>query len=141
MGRLGLTEIIFIAIVIGIVMLIPTIFYLITLKKTIKEVSVENRKINPNHVWLVLIPLFGLIWQFIMVKGVALSLQAEYKKRNISIIENKPGYTIGLAYCILFCCSIIPILGVLSGIGGLVCWIIYWVKIYNYKTDLEQKKA
>lgn len=141
MGRLGLTEIIFIAIVIGIVMLIPTIFYLITLKKTIKEVSVENRKINPNHVWLVLIPLFGLIWQFIMVKGVALSLKAEYKKRNISIIENKPGYTIGMAYCILFCCSIIPILGVLSGIGGLVCWIIYWVKIYNYKTDLEQKKA
>lgn len=122
-------------------MLIPTIFYLITLKKTIKEVSVENRKINPNHVWLVLIPLFGLIWQFIMVKGVALSLKAEYKKRNISIIENKPGYTIGMAYCILFCCSIIPILGVLSGIGGLVCWIIYWVKIYNYKTDLEQKKA
>lgn len=140
MGRLGLTEIILIIIVLGI-MIIPQIFYLITLQKTIKEVSVENRKIQPNQVWLALIPLFGLIWQFIMVNGMALSLQAEFKKRNINIVDNKPGYSIGLAYCILFCCSIIPVLGVFAGITGLVCWIIYWVKINNYKVELETNKG
>lgn len=139
MGRLALTEIILILIVFGII-IIPKIFYLITLQKTIKEVSVENQKIQPNQVWLTLIPLFGLIWQFTMVCRVALSLQAEFKKRNINIVEEKPGYSIGLTYCTLFCCSIIPVLGVLAGIGGLVCWGIYWVKINNYKTVLETRE-
>jgi hypothetical protein len=136
MGRLGLTEIILILFVLG-VMIIPQIFYLITLQKTIEKVSNENRKIQPNQVWLTLIPLFGLIWQFIMINGVALSLQAEFKKRNINIADEKPGYSIGLTYCILFCCSLIPVLGVFAGIGGLVCWVLYWVKINNYKTELE----
>ena len=93
MGRLGLSEIIFILIILGI-MIIPQIFYLITLQKTIKEVSIENRQIQPNQVWLALIPLFGLIWQFLMVNRIALSLQAEFKKRNINTKDEKPGYFI-----------------------------------------------
>lgn len=139
MGRLGITEIILILFVLGI-MIIPQFFYLITLQKTIKEVSIENQKIQPNQVWLTLIPLFGLIWQFIMINRIALSLRAEFKKRNINIKDEKPGYSIGLTYCTLLCCSIIPILGVFAGIGGLVCWGIYWIKINNYKIELETRE-
>lgn len=136
MGKIGLTEIITILIGLGIVY-IPRIFYLVTLQNTIKKVSVENQRIKPNQVWLALIPLFGIVWEFIIVSNVALSLKAEFNKRNINIVEEKPGYSVGLVYCILFCCSIIPVLGVFAGIGGFVCWIIYWVKINNYKTVLE----
>lgn len=136
MGKIGLIEILIILIGLGI-MYIPFIFYLITLQNTIKKVSFENQRIKPNQVWLALIPLFGLVWRFIIVSNVALSLQAEFNKRNINIEEEKPGYSIGLAYCILSCCWIIPVLGALAGIGGIVCWIIYWVKINNYKTVLE----
>ena len=139
MGRLGGTEIILIFFIFGI-MMIPQIFYLITLQKTIKEVSIENRKIQPNQVWLSLIPLFGLIWQFIMVNRIGISLKAEFKKRNLSINEEKPGYNSGLIYCILFCCSIIPVLGIFAGIGGFVFWIIYWVKINNFKKELETRE-
>ena len=139
MGRLGATEIILIFIVIG-VMLIPKIFYLISLQKTLNEVSNENRKMQPNFVWLVLIPIFGLIWEFIVVNGIASSLQDEFKKRNIKVSEEKPGRTIGLTYCILFCCSIIPLIGVIAGIAGFVCWIIYWVKINNYRIELQTKE-
>jgi hypothetical protein len=138
MGVLGLSEIIFILIFLGII-IIPQFFYVITLQKTIKEVSIENRQIQPNQIWFALIPLFGLIWQFIMVNKIALSLQAEFKKRNINIKDEKPGYTIGLTYCTLFCCSIIPVLGIFAGIGGLICWVIYWVKINNYKTELAKR--
>jgi hypothetical protein len=138
MGRFGATEIILIFIVIG-VMLIPQIFYLISLQKTLNEVSNENRKMQPNLVWLVLIPIFGLIWQFIVVNGIASSLQDEFKKRNIKVSEEKPGHTIGLTYCILFCCSIIPLIGVIAGMAGFVCWIIYWVKINNYRIELQTR--
>ncbi len=120
--------------------LIPLIFYLITLQNTLKEVSPENQKMPPSNVWLILIPLFGLVWGFIVVNRIADSLKAEFLKRNIQLEEDRPGYSIGLTYCILLCCSIIPILGGLAAIGGLVCWIIYWVKIAGYKTKLEQTK-
>ncbi len=127
--------IILIAIAIG---LIPVIFYLLTLQKTLKAVSPENRKMPPSNVWLVLIPFFGLVWQFIIVNRIADSLKAEFEKRNIKVEEDRPGYSIGLAYCILYCCGIIPFLGILAAIAGLVCWIIYWVKIADYKNKLEQ---
>jgi hypothetical protein len=52
--------------------------------------------------------------------------------------EPRPGYGVGIAYCICSCCGIIPVLGVIASIGGLVCWIIYWVKISGYKTKLQQ---
>jgi hypothetical protein len=118
--------------------LLPTIFYLITLQNTLKEVSYENRKMQPSEVWLMLIPLFGLVWQFIIINRIADSLKSEFDKRNISVDEERPGYSIGLTYCILLCCGWIPVLGILASIGGLICWIIYWVKINGYKTKLQQ---
>ncbi|MCX6294778.1 MAG: hypothetical protein NTX97_01720 [Bacteroidetes bacterium] len=130
-----------IAIIVGVMIgLIPIIFYLLTLQKTLNEVSPENRQMPPGQVWLILIPLFGMVWAFIVVNRIADSLKAEFAKRNVPVDEDRPGYSIGLTYCILYCCSIIPILGGLAAIGGLVCWIIYWVKIAGYKTKLEQTK-
>jgi hypothetical protein len=44
-----------------------------------------------------------------------------------------------LIYFILFCCSIIPVLGIFAGIGGFFC-VIYWVKINNFKKELETRE-
>lgn len=124
-----------------LIALIPIIFYLLTLQNTLKEVSPENQAMPPGQVWMILIPLFGLVWQFIVVNRIADSLKAEFQKRNIPSDEDRPGYSIGLTYCILYCCGIIPVLGVLASLAGLVCWIIYWVKISGYKQKLVQSKA
>lgn len=93
-----------------------------------------------GQVWLALIPLFGMIWQFFIIDKLALSLKAEFKKRNIVVNEDKPGYSIGLAYCILMICSLLPIIGFFTAVPAVVCWIIYWVKISNYKRELEATK-
>ncbi|MCW3072675.1 MAG: hypothetical protein JWO44_2565 [Bacteroidetes bacterium] len=121
-----------------IFLITPLILFLITLQNTFTEISSENRQMPPGQVWLLLIPLFGLIWQFIVVNRLADSLKAEFTKRNIRIEEDRPGSTIGIAYCILNCCSIIPYLGPLAGLAGLICWIIYWTKINGYKKELKQ---
>ncbi len=141
MEEAALVSIIVIAVIVGIAIgLIPVIFYLLTLQKTLNEVSVQNQKIPPGQVWLILIPLFGLVWSFIVVNRVADSLKAEFATRGIQVDEDRPGYNIGLTYCILYCCSIVPFLGGLAALGGIVCWIIYWVKIAGYKTQLQQAK-
>jgi hypothetical protein len=132
---LHLSEIISIIFVLGL-FLLPQIFYLLTLQNTLKLISPENRSMEPGHVWLALIPIFGLFWNFHIIGNMATSIQTECRKRNIPC-DNDPGYALGRAYCILICCSIIPWLGSLAAIAGLVCWIIYWVKISGYKAELE----
>lgn len=63
-------QIILILCFIGI-LLLPQIFFLMTLQNTVKEVSVENRTIQPCQVWLTFIPLFGIFWQFFMVYKIS----------------------------------------------------------------------
>ena len=137
LGFIGPQEIIVI-LIISSFSVIPLIFYLLTLQNTFNAISVENRKMQSGEVWLSLIPLFGLVWQFIIVSRLADSLKAEFDAKNIKVDEERPGIGIGLAYCILFCCSIIPFVNFLTGIGGIICWIIYWSKINNYRIKLKQ---
>jgi len=113
--------------------ILPLIFYLITLQQIFAAVKAENRLMEPGLVWLVFIPVFGVIWQIIIVTRLADSLQKEFADRNIDVGEPRPGLSIGLAYSILWTAGLIPGVGVLTAIAGFVCWIIYWVKIAGYK--------
>ena len=120
------------------IFLIPAILFLLTLQNTLKRVHKKNRIIEPGQVWLNLIPLFNIVWQFIMINRIADSLKNEFSERNIPIKEDRPGAQIGVAYCILNLCGVIPVLGGLASLAGLVCWIVYWVKISNYKNQLGE---
>ena len=120
--------------------IIPLIFYLITLQNTLHEVSPENRKMRPGQVWLCLIPLFGTVWNFFIVGYIADSLKLEFNKRNIKV-EDRPGYSIGLTYSILGAVSYIPFIGGLAALGYLVLWIIYWIKINEFKLKLQQNQV
>ena len=133
----GLVGGLFVLVIILIVaLLIPAILYLISLQNTLNAVSPANRKTQPGNVWLMLIPVFNIVWNFLLVGYIADSLKAEFASRNQPVAEVRPGYTIGLWMCILNCCSFIPVVNIFTGIGSLVCWIIYWVKIVEYKNML-----
>lgn len=136
LGGLGAPELIVIILISVAIGLIPKIFYLITLQNAMNTVRPEFRKMPSGQVWLELIPLFGMVWQFFNVINVSDSLKREFETRGIPIAEARPGYSIGITFCILLCCSVIPVLGGLAAIGGLVCWIIFWVKIANYRAEL-----
>ena len=131
-------QIILIVIVCLFVILVPYILFLINLQKTLASISAENRKVEPGRVWLMFIPLFNLVWQFILIDRISDSIALECGKLNIPLEEKRPAYNIGLAYCILTVAGgFIPGLGF---IAALVCFIIYWVKISGYrKLILEHK--
>ena len=119
------------------VYLIVMIFFLITLRDALRAVSPENRRMEPGQVWLLLIPLFNIIWQFFVVSRVADSLADEFWKRGIHGHEARPGHGVGIAYCVLGLCGWIPFLGTFASLAALICWIVYWVKIANYKSQLQ----
>lgn len=118
------------------ILLVPAILYLITLQNTLKAISPENRKMEPGMVWLLLIPLFNIVWNFIVVNRMADSIQAELRKKGTNVTE-RPAYNVGIALCIISCVTWIPFIGSLASIGGLICWIVYWVKIAEFKRRIE----
>jgi hypothetical protein len=47
--------------------LVALILFLIAQQNTLEAIQPQNRKMQPGEMWLQLIPLFNLIWQFIVV--------------------------------------------------------------------------
>jgi hypothetical protein len=136
MYGLGLLEILILAfILLWLLPLVPLVFYLLTLHRTLAACAPENRRMEPGLVWLQIIPVFGAVWQFFVVLAVSGSLDAEFRRRGIPA-EPNPGQSLGLPMCILSVCAIIPVLGLLAVLAGAVCWILYWVRITGFKNQL-----
>lgn len=131
----GPREVMIVFIFLGL-LLIPKIFFIITLQSTLQAIAPENRKMPLANVWLLLIPIFSLAWNFIVVNNMADAIKAELAAKQIHTAEARPAYDLGLAMCILDCICLIPIVNFLAGIGAIICWILYWLKINGYKTQI-----
>ncbi len=83
-----------------------------------------------GYVWLMFVPIFNIVWQFIMVGRIADSIRVECIRLNIPAREERPTYNIGLAFCICSLAGFIPVLGPLA---VLIIWIMYWVKVNEFK--------
>lgn len=118
--------------------LVTVIIWLIVMNKAIDQVSHDIRKMEPGAVWLCMIPLFGMIWQFMVIGAVADGIAKELLVRNMFPREEKPGYAMGLTGCILICFCIIPYGGPAMGLIGLIFMIIHAVKISEYNRELER---
>lgn len=113
-----------------ILILVPYVLFLLTLQKTLQIISPENRKM-PGNVWLMFIPLFNIVWPFIMVSRIADSIGDECLRLNIPVRAQRPTYNIGLTYSILSITSgFIPLIGALAAI---TTWVMYWTKVNEYK--------
>ena len=100
---------------------------------------------KPSQVWLALIPIFNIVWMPIIVTRVASSLNREYCDRRWSSRGKDYGQSVGMAFCICSIGAIIPIAllvpfySLLFYIGGLVCFIVYWLKIAGYWKELASE--
>ena len=127
-----------VVLVLGILVL-PWFFFLLNLHNLLERVSYENRAMTPALVWLNFVPLFCLGWFLYTVVKIKDSLRAEYASRRW------PGpdegvYHLGVATGVLWIVSFFlwwaPFLGWVCGIGWLVCWIMYWIKTAEIKSEL-----
>lgn len=116
--------------VVAFVALGVCIMFLLTLQNTLKAISPLNRRVSPGNVWLMLIPLFNMIYIFILVGNIADSIKAECDMLNVPTKESRPTYGLGLGYAIS---NIIGLIFSFAGLATLVLWIMYWVKVNEYK--------
>ncbi|HEY1113612.1 MAG TPA: hypothetical protein VGE66_08615 [Chitinophagaceae bacterium] len=127
---------------------VPAVLFLLTQQRTIRLIQPHNRRIEPGEVFLQLVPLFGMIWQFFVVTRLSDSIRKELGETSFSFEkvpeeykekEDRPTYRIGIAYCVLFCGYILPVIGSYLFLAGMVCWIVYWIRLSGYKRKLEEK--
>ena len=112
------------------------VFYCLTLSKALHEVRPENRDMEPGQVWLVLIPLFNLYWNFKIASDVPASLRREFRDRGMGSRGDDFGANIGKWYAICNLCCLVPIVNNIAGLAVLVLWIMLWVRIAGYGKQL-----
>jgi hypothetical protein len=120
---------------------IAGVLYLLALQETLEKCAPASRTMKPWKVWLVLIPLFGLVWHFVVVVHWADSLANEFASRGIRGSEPAQGRTLGGAASACNVCMFIPLLYRTAGILGFVLWIAYWVKIARCSRVLDASRA
>lgn len=113
------------------------VLYLLNLQNLLKEISPKNRQVEPGNVWLMLIPLFNVIYPFILYPKISDSTKAEYAARGLSP-KGDFSRAIGITMPILGLCGWIPVLGGLAGLANLVLFIIFWVRTAEYKNELRR---
>src|SRR5882672_5369822 len=119
------------------IMMLPAILYILTLQKALNKCAPGSRTLDPTMIWLLIVPFVNIIFNFFVVLGMAKTFGNEFRRRGKPVADPTPGQTIGLAMCICIVCSVIPILGILAGVAGLILWIMYWIKISEYSGGLD----
>ncbi|NLP06553.1 hypothetical protein GX411_11485 [Candidatus Fermentibacteria bacterium] len=118
------------------VLILPRIFYLISMQRAIGRCSPQARAMSPGLVWLGLIPLFYLIWDFVIVVTVSKSVSDEFTARKNPLQGGLPGLGPGIAFCVLNLLFWLPIVNILTILASLVLWIVFWVKISSLSSGL-----
>ena len=122
-----------------VLLLVITAGFFTALARALRRVSPENRRMEPGLMWLNVIPLVHFVWNFFTTINVAEALRNEFYDRGWGRRDEDFGHGIGMAMSILQACAIIPYCGGLFGLAGFVCFIIYWVKIAGYSSQLASR--
>ncbi|HVS97048.1 MAG TPA: hypothetical protein VHE54_11215 [Puia sp.] len=142
-----------------VVFVLIAILFLMTEQNTLRTIRLENRQMPPGQVWLQLIPLFGQLWQFVVVTRIAGSLRNEIASWDADSIlgteaaavaqeNNRPTFGIGIAYCTLNVLvialnatvrDVMPGIMAILALSEMACWISYWATLAGYKRKLRQK--
>jgi len=117
---------------------LPVMLYTLSLQKALERCAPESRTMPQGQVWLLLVPLFNFVWHFVVVIRIARSLRSEFLRRQLPLTEAKPGMVLGLATCVLVPAAFTPRVGGICALAGLVCWIVYWVRITGYSRQIAE---
>lgn len=125
----------FAAIVI-VISLVIAIAICLMLTSCFKRIPPEHRKMEPGMVWLLLIPCFSLVWNFFVFPRLSESYLSYFTAQGRTDVGDC-GRGVGMAYAICCACSIIPYLGILAGLAALVLLIVYLVKAFELKDQIQ----
>ena len=122
--------------VVILVFLAIAIFILLFISKALQTVPVAHRKTDPGLVWLLLIPLFNIVWIFIYLPKVADSFVSYFAEKNVSTFGDC-GRTLVYIYGGCLIGGFIPFINFIAGPAGLIVMILFLVKLNDCKKQVK----
>lgn len=111
-------------------------FYYKTMIEVMSLVRQKNRKTEIGNVLFTIIPLFNLVYGFIVYPKICESIGEEFKQ--LGLPEDKDfGKNLVIAMQALMVSTMIPILNFIVAIPLLILFILFWVKMDGYKKRLD----
>ena len=111
------------------------------------QVPPEHRKIAPGLIWLLVIPVFNLVWSFFVLLQVPDSLKSYFNAQGRTDVGDC-GRTLGLWSAVLlaagFVGGFVPIVGCFASfasLAGLVVLVLFLVKILGLKGQIGTAPA
>jgi hypothetical protein len=93
------------------------------------------RKMEPGLVWLLLIPCFGIVWNFFVYPRLADSFKAYFDSIGDTSVDDC-GRDLAMGYAVCCAVSIIPFLGCLTSLAALVLIVLFLVKANEFKNRI-----
>lgn len=109
-----------------------------TMQHALELVNPQFRAQSPGSAWLTLIPFLGFVWQFFISVAVADGLKTEFSKRAVITRDPRPGFSLGLSANILFCCLLIPQMGLIVALFGNITRLMHLLRVRHYTKQLLQ---
>lgn len=132
-----------------IILLVLFVFFLLNLQRTLEAVSFHNRQIAPGLVWLNLIPVFNLVWPFILNVKISRSIRRELEERQGPSDYDNYAFISGLVYPVFIVIGATmewvwnpfpynsgssKIIGLLT----LIAIVFYWYQTAAYKRQIRE---
>jgi hypothetical protein len=134
----------------GVVILL-TVIWCNSMERALRACDFTSRKMPLGQSWLIFIPLFGFIWQFVAVNKVSVSLATEYHLRGWKSDEGRPGIETGLIACVVILVVFLlrllvvihPGISVMMSLGICICMYMHRDRLnaFTERLEAENKKA
>lgn len=121
-----------VALVVFAVSMAVSVAVCLIVSSALARVPVEHRKMEPGLVWLLLVPCFGLVWNFFVFQRVPDSFRSYFESRGRTEFGDC-GRGIGLAYSIAAVLCVLPLVNYLAAPATLVLLIVCLIKFYDLK--------
>ena len=105
-----------------VIVIVVAVLYLLNLQNLMKSIKEENREVSPGNVWLMLIPVFSLIYAFILYPKISASVKKELESRGM---EGDGSKNLALALAITGALGVVPVVNTIAGLANLVIFIIW----------------
>lgn len=116
---------------IGISALISYFLY-----RTAVVIPENQRLVSPGAAFLLMIPLFNLIWVFIYTSNLSKSYQNIFSQQMAG--TDDCGEKLGMWWGICGLLSFVPCVNIFSGIAGLIVMIMYIIKVSECRSRFVQ---
>ncbi len=112
-----------------------SIVVILIIQSFYKRIPPEHRRMEPGMVWLLVIPCFGIVWNFFVFLKLSDSFKSYFDSQGVMDVGDC-NRSLALAYCIAAVLCIVPCLNYIAGPVSLVLLVITLVKYNELKNRI-----